>query len=111
MSTTTETRPVHSTGREIYGIKRIATVGSIVLIDGRTISEELLAGEPEAIGDGWLGCDFRYPTIIGECACNVHVVGRTLQNHGGSLWVRVRVEWVGDCEPSTFIGGWLLIRN
>lgn len=87
-------------------------VGDVVIIDGKTISERLLPGDPEPFGDGWPGCDFRYPLHACDIAVNIHVTGRTVQfnkngNYGG--WVRVKVEWVGDCEPSTFTGGWLRV--
>jgi hypothetical protein len=117
MTTTTTSRPVHSTSREVYGIERQAEVGSVVHLDGHPFAERLLAGDPEPVGDGWPGCDFRYPNPVNEwreshaIACNVHVTGRTLQNRFGSLWVRVSIEWVGDCEPSTYGSGWLLVRN
>jgi hypothetical protein len=39
---------------------------------------------------------------------NVVVTGRTWQRREGDYWVRVRIEFVGDGEPSVFVGGWLL---
>jgi hypothetical protein len=103
--------------REIYGVERLAQLGSVVHLDGHRLAERLLAGDPLPIGEGWPGCDFRYPNPISACresraiACNVHVTGRTLRFRAGGLWVRVSIEWVGDCEPSTYAGGWLRVRD
>ena len=41
-------------------------------------------------------------------AVNVKLTGRTLQSRGGQYWVRAAIEFVGDGEPSTFTGGWVL---
>jgi len=114
MQTTTE-KPRYSDGVEIHGELIRAAVGSALRLDGRPFCEILLAGDPEPIGDGWPGCDFRYPNPIPEwresraIACNVTVTGRKVHWRGGCRWVRCRVEWVGDCEPSTYGGGWLAV--
>jgi hypothetical protein len=39
------------------------------------------------------------------------ITGRTVKRRMGDEWVRVRIEWVGDCEPSTFCSGWLLVDD
>jgi hypothetical protein len=100
-----------------------AKVGSyVVKEDGRRIGEQLMQGDPEPWGQSWPGCDFRYPNPIPEwrtkhaIACNVHVTGRTTR-HGSDIgqydgwWVRVQIEWVGDCEPSTFSYGWMKVAD
>jgi hypothetical protein len=86
-------------------------VGSYVLLDGRCIGENLLPGDNFS-DSGYPGCDFRYPsaTIGGSVAVNVKVTGRTLQRKNGANFVRCRIEWVGDCCPSTFSSGWLLVK-
>jgi len=84
-------------------------VGSIVKLDnGRC--EAMLAGE-DFVDSGFAGCDFRFPLPNAglEVAVNIHVTGRTVQQRNGAEWVRCKVEWVGDCEPSTFCGGWLRV--
>jgi len=113
--TTTTTRQKASIANEIYGIVRQAEVGSFVRLDnGRCLGEKLLAGD-DFTCPGWEGCDFRFPNPINAwrethaIGCNVHVTGRTFRNVGGSLWVRVQIEWVGDCEENTFCGGYMLI--
>jgi len=104
-----------SLGREIYGRECRAEVGSLIKLDGSPRYERLLPGD-DNVCPGWLGCDFRYPNPLQgwekqhAIACNVSVSGNTLQRRGGDLWVRVRIEWVGDCEPSTFSGGWLRVN-
>lgn len=114
MNTTQATE--RSGGREIYGRECRAAVGSLVKLDGsRRFPERLLPGD-DNVCHGWPGCDFRYPNPVPgwekkhAIACNVTVTGKTLQRRDGSLWVRCRVEWVGDCEPSTFSGGWLRVE-
>ena len=98
---------------EIYGQTYEIAVGSIVYLDGKNIGEKLLPGD-DACGS-WQGCDFRYPNPVQgwevkhAIACNVSITGRTMQIVNGSRCVRVKIEWVGDCEPSTFSSGWLLL--
>ena len=97
----------------IENMKIAATVGSALELDSGRV--ELLLEGDDVTCPGWDGCDFRYPNpVLGwekkhAIACNVHVTGRKIRRRNGSQWVRVRIEWVGDCEPSTFSGGWLLV--
>ena len=91
-----------------------------MLPDGGGLGERLLPGDPEPWGKGWPGCDFRWPSPVlawrgkHDIACNVHVTGTKLR-HGSTIgrtdgmWARVRIEWVGDCEPSTFCGGYMAV--
>lgn len=62
----------------------------------------------------WDKAQFYLPTNSGgpvkEVAVNVTVTGRTLQRRTDSLYVRCKIEFVGDGEPSTFTGGWLLVE-
>lgn len=91
-----------------------AVVGSVVKLDDARIAEKLLEGD-DYVDSGFEGCDFRYPNPVAgwekshAIACNVHVTGRTVQRRHDADWVRVKVEWVGDCEPSTFSAGWMLV--
>ncbi len=87
-------------------------VGAVVKLDERDITEQLLDGDGWSV-PGYAGCDFRFPIFAGpikNVAVNVEVVGRTLQRRSGADWVRVKIEWVGDCEPSTFSKGWMLVK-
>jgi len=94
----------------IYGREVHPEVGSVVELDARDgCGERLREGDDYKV-EGYDGCDFRFPINFGpikDVACNVKVTGRTLKNRGGSHWTRCQVEFVGDCEPSTFAGGWL----
>ena len=91
-----------------------ARIGSYVQLDNDRLGEKLLPGD-DYCDSGFPGCDFRYPNPVREwatsraIACNVHVTGRTYQYKSGYRVVRVRVEWVGDCEPPTFTSGWLYV--
>lgn len=89
-------------------------VGSLVLLDGKQFGERLLPGE-DYVDEGFKGCQFRYPNPVRgweksyAIAINVSVVGRTIQYKAGQRWVRVLVEWVGDCEASTFSRGMMAV--
>lgn len=91
-----------------YEVK--AEVGSVIRLDEKNYSEVLLEGE-DFVDSGFPGCDFRFPVMNGlhKIAVNIMVTGRTSQYRDGARWVRVKIEWVGDCEPSTFSGGWMKV--
>jgi hypothetical protein len=57
------------------------------------------------------GCQFRIQMFDSNVAVNVKITGKTPTRRNGSLWYRVKVEFVGDGEPSTFSGGWFLLNN
>lgn len=60
----------------------------------------------------WTLADYRLTSPSGvPCAVNVEVTGRTIQRapYTGAARVRVRIEFVGDGEPSTSVGGWLFL--
>ncbi len=89
----------------IYGQEITVGVGSVIMPDGWRFAEKLI---PET----WDKADFRIPTphlapVIESLAVKVEVTGRTYQRKNGEYWVRVRIEYVGDCEPSTFVPGWM----
>ena len=74
--------------------------------------------EPEQWGIGNLlnpgldgFCSYYLPTNsegpVKEVAVNVTITGRTRIRRQGGYWVRVKIEFVGDGEPSTFTGGWV----
>jgi hypothetical protein len=74
------------------------------------MGERLLEGDDWAI-EGYDGCDFRYPTAIKQntVAVNVKITGRKTTSQWGDEYVRCQVEFVGDCEESTFVKGFLLL--
>jgi hypothetical protein len=90
-------------------------VGSLVHLDANRFPNRLLPGD-DYVDEGFPGCEFRYPNPVRgweekhAIACNVVVTGRTTQRRGGENWVRVRIEWVGDCEASTFTTGWMMVE-
>ena len=119
MTTTETTRQKVSQVKTVLqhnqAVKVQAAVGAALELDsGRC--EQLLEGD-DNVCPGWDGCDFRFPNPVRgwevkhAIACNVHVTGRTVQRRHGSDWVRVRVEWVQDCEDNTFGSGWLLVNE
>jgi len=90
-------------------IKRIgnevlqAKVGTVVVLDGASMSKVLVEC------DWWDRAELAWPDPIFEdraWACRIHITGRTLQWDGGRQRVRVKLELLGDCEPSQFAYGW-----
>jgi hypothetical protein len=78
-------------------------IGDIIKVDCRKTSGTL-------VNSDWDKAQFRLTGQIADVAVNVVVTGRTLRRGAGSVdWVRVRVEFVGDGEPSSFSGGWMKI--
>ena len=90
-------------------------------VDGQVIARVDVGTyvEPEDWGIGNLlksglagFCDYYLGTNSGgpikEVAVNVTITGRKrIRRQGGYSYVRVRIEFVGDGEPSTFTGGWV----
>lgn len=80
-------------------------VGSYVEPDGWRFGGRLL---PET----WEAASFRLPTgltTVTSLAVNVKVTGTMYRYRRGSRWVRVKVEFVGDGEPSRFRGAWMKV--
>ena len=112
MNTTTKNTKILKLNSATYEIT--PNVGSIVSLGTR--HEKLLPCVDEPCA-GWPGAGFRYPNPIREwaeshaIACNVTVSGRKIHTpFDGVNWVTVRIEWVGDCEPSTFTSGKMLLN-
>jgi hypothetical protein len=88
-----------------------AVVGSYIRRDGVQFGANLLPC------DDWDRASFRWPNPIPEwreshaIACNVEITGRTIQRYNGALWVRVKITWVGDREPDTTTGGYMLLTE
>jgi len=91
----------------IYGQEIEVKVGSVIKPDNWRFTQRLEESTwPEAQFVLPTGYDFG----ITHLSVNVIVTGRTFQRREGEYWVRVQIEFVGDGEPSTLHGGWLL-RN
>ena len=90
------------------------SVGDYLIPDGKPnkIGKLLLEGS-DYVDSGFHGCQFRHPVLQGlyELAINIKVTGKKhwVGGHGsGNVYKsRVKIEWVGDCEESTFSGGWI----
>jgi hypothetical protein len=95
----------------IYGNDIRPQIGSYVRIDGRSVGECLLAGDAP-VDSGYRGCEFRLPTnspVIKSVAVNIDITGRTIQWFEGTNWVKIKITFVGDCEPDTYAAGWLKV--
>lgn len=78
-------------------------IGTYVKPDGWHIGNVLKKGL-----DGF--CDYYLLTnnnVIKELAVNVEITGRTRRRISGDYYVRVKITFVGDCEPDTVSGGWI----
>ena len=92
----------------IYGTEVEAKVGSCIRPDGWRFGSRLVPSD-------WDRAQFRllrpnaFPSDpIQSLAVNIVITGRTWQRRQGDYWVRLRIEFVGDGEPSVFVGGWML---
>lgn len=91
----------------IDGLDVTPKVGSYVLPDGWRGWGGLL-GESD-----WDAAAFRIPVNslgpITSLAVNVELTGRMTHWRGGGRYVRVRIIFVGDCEPDQTTLGWMRI--
>ena len=61
----------------------------------------------------WAGCDYRISSGPSkDSAINIHITGRTSKPTRSGTWkTRVRIEFVGDGQPSVFVGGIVFSHN
>lgn len=62
----------------------------------------------------WDKADFRIESgrwPYSKIAINITITGRTVQYTGSGAKVRIKIEFVGDGEPSEYTGGWLFIET
>lgn len=81
----------------------------IRLGDGRDAKTYVLYEGDSYVDSGFPGCDYRIKCQFCEPAVNVSVTGRVARWFDGEWHVRAKIEFVGDCEPSTFVNGWLVL--
>ena len=89
-------------------------VGDIIRIKDRPVCEKLMPGD-DFSDSGYPGCQFRILVNGGmgpipSVAVNVKVTGKTPVRYNGDYWLRCQIEFVGDCEPSTFCSGFIKER-
>ena len=86
------------------------SVGDFLVLDGGCGFGTLLGKDDGFKDSGFPGCEFRTDK---DLAVNLVVTGWNVRwnSKGGFFGVRVKVEFVGDCEPSTFVGGWLKLNS
>jgi hypothetical protein len=106
---TTSVAPASNTRHQFtaYGRTHTIQVGSYIKPEGWRLGNLLTPSD-------WDGAEFRiespnYPGVTR--AVNVTVTGRTFQGlpHSDARWVKVRIEFVGDGEPSTSAKGWWMV--
>jgi len=86
-------------GHEVLSAK----VGTIVSLDNGYTHKTLVEC------DWWDRADLAWPDPIfadRAWACRIHITGRKLLWDGGRQKVRVKLELLGDCEPSQFASGY-----
>lgn len=85
-------------------------IGDFVHPDEWDLGENLKAADGYR-NSSFPGCQFRLPSRGEDLAVNITVTGkpRFRKNSGSRLFwrSRVKIEFVGDGEPSTFSGGWI----
>lgn len=71
----------------------------------------LIKGDEPDAAMSWAGSQWRLPMHgvgpVRSVAVNVKVTGRSVQRRSDCRWVRAQIEFVGHCEPSTFVAGWV----
>ncbi len=84
----------------------IAEIGDYVEYDGKAGT---ILQEGETFTDsGFAGSQFRSNS---GTAINVMITGKKWIIKNGRFAIRVKIEAVGDCEPSSFWGGYLFKNN
>ena len=89
--------------REAFERATTPRVGSYVVPDGWDFGSLLQPSD-------WDAAPFRLPSArypTESWAVRVERTGTTLQRRQGGDFVRVRVVFVGDCEPDTEVRGWM----
>jgi hypothetical protein len=90
----------------------VPVIGDTILADGwRGIVEMLREGD-KPVDSGYPGCQFRVTCFQTDVTLAVNVT-----TTGQPKWVngiyksRCKIEFVGDCEPSTFAGGYIFHKE
>ena len=89
-------------------MKHEPQAGDYLEPDGWRRGGECIIADTDTYTDaGWAGCEWRiklFPAIL--LGINIKVTGNPRRTYTG-FRSRVKIEYVGDYEPSTFAGGWL----
>ena len=88
---------------EIWGFNVTPQVGRWVKPDGWPIGASLIDGD--SFSPLRLSTNSNGP--VKSLAVRVETTGRTVQRVSGLRVVRVRITFVGDCEPDTVVGGYM----
>lgn len=97
-----------------YNMTATIQAGTKVLTDSRVEKGYLWDEQRLEVCDYWDAADYILPGrgIIPDQAVKVAVTGRKVRYDapglGGLGVIRVRVTFVGDCEPDVTVGGWIL---
>lgn len=87
-------------------------VGQILKLDDWGFHTPLMQGD-DFVDSGYHGCQFRIQTnhihAPASVAVNLTQTGKRIWQRNYGDRVRVKVEFVGDCEPSTFGGGYVCL--
>ncbi len=91
--------------------RHIVETGDYLALDDGGLSQCLLEGD-EPVDESYPGSQFRFPLLndgpIKSVPINVVVTGRRHYWVGnGKSRSRCKVEFVGDGEPSTYVGAWV----
>ena len=99
MTTATQTTDM------IAGIDVTPRVGCRIKPDGWPFGEQLIEGDSFSALRVLTGS-----AVIKSLAVRVEVTGRTIQYKNWEQRVRVRITFLGDCEPDTVVHGWMWLN-
>ena len=89
--------------------RHVPQEGDYLEQDGCGWGECIIRDTETYTDSGWPGCDWRikrFPAL--SIGINIVVTGgRHYVRPSGNWRSRCKIEFVGDCEPSTFSGGWI----
>lgn len=94
--------------KTINGTTYEVTEGTYIELDGQAVGKCLRRADWLEGVPGYEDISVAWPNPVFEDragAVKVEITGRTVQYQCGEAFVRVRVEFLDDDEPSTFVGG------
>ena len=96
--------------------RHTAQDGDYLEPDGWPMGENITADTDTYTDSGWPGCEFRIPAGNGTLSLGINIKTTGKPHfvpgyHNAKYRSRCRIEFVGDCEESTFTGGWIYHSN
>jgi hypothetical protein len=96
--------------KTIEGSTYTVVPGTVIKLDNGCEKEVGRADWLEGV-EGWDHITLSWPTVIGPVAILVEITGRKVIYKPGTILLRVKVEFVGDGEPSEFVSGYAYVQT